>query len=111
MIERDLFNQKLKKAGLLTGYSVEKNVADALYDELSREEKTDFLLALRDLAHAGERINLFNINRHLNEHKSYRLEKEAEKRKREEENTIKDLLIKEGIPEEVKKFLKGFRKK
>lgn len=109
MINHDLFMQKLKKASLLTGFLIEVDVAEALYDEIRTEEERDFLLALKDLAYSGERINLANILKHLTRHKTDRIEKEAQAQKKEEETAINDMLRNEGIPEEIKSFLKRFK--
>lgn len=110
MIKSDLFMQKIKKASLLTGFPVEVEVAQALFDELKTEQEKDFLLALKDLSYSGDRINLANILKHLNKHKTDRIEREAQVQKKEEEETAISLLKQEGIPEEIKAFLSKFKK-
>jgi len=110
MINHDLFMQKLKKASLLTGFPIEIDVAEALYGELKTEEERDFLPALKDLAYSGERINLANILKHLTRHKTDRIEKESQLQKKEEEAAVNDILRQEGIPEEVRIFLKKLKR-
>lgn len=109
MINHDLFMQKLKKTSLLTGFPIEIDVAEALYEEFKTEEEKDSLLALKDLAYSGERINLANILKHLKKHKSDRIEKEAQIQKKEEETTVNNILHQEGIPAEIREFLKRLK--
>ncbi len=109
MIEKKLFMEKLKKASLLTGFLVEKEVASALYEQVKTEEKKDILLALKDIAYFGERINLANILKHLIQHRANRIEKEAQTQKKEEENTVNELLRKNGMPQEVRQYIKKLR--
>lgn len=109
-IEKDFFLQKLKKAGLLLGVLVDAEIALAIYEELKNEEQKDLLPALRDLAFSGQRVNLANIMTHLAHHKAVRREKEVEKEKKQREDELNMMLRDEGIPEEVKAFLKGFKK-
>lgn len=108
MIEKQLFMAKLKKASLLTGFPVEVDVAEALYEELRQEDENDFLKSLRDVSHSGERLNLGNIEKHLLKHKSDRIELIAQKQKKEEERAIVEILKSEGIPPEIKQFLEKF---
>ena len=110
MINHDLFNKKLKKASLLTGFGVEEEVAMALYEELKTEDEKDFLFALKDLAYSGDRITLANIQKYLARHKSNRIEKESLKQKKEEEKTVINLLKKEGIPQEIRVFFKKLKR-
>lgn len=109
MIDQDFFKQKLKKAGLLIGYQVEVQIADALYEELKNEDKRDFLQALRDLSYSGERLNLANILKHLLKYKADRIEKEHEAEKRKQKAEVHQMLKNEGIPDDVKSFLRKFK--
>ena len=108
MIEKTLFMAKLKKASLLTGYPVEVEVAEALYEELRKEDEGDFLRSLRDVSHSGERLNLGNIEKHLARHRADRMERVAQEQKKAEERAVVDLLKTEGIPPDIKQFLEKF---
>jgi hypothetical protein len=108
MIDKTLFMSKLKKASLLTGYPVEVEVAEALYDELKKEDESDFLKSLRDVSHSGERLNLGNIEKYLARHRSDRMERVAQEQKKSEERAVVELLKTEGIPPDIKQFLEKF---
>jgi RNA polymerase-interacting CarD/CdnL/TRCF family regulator len=105
-MDKDTFTKKLKKCQLLSGArEIEEQQRDALWDELKGERDNEILLALKDVAHSGDYINIANINKHLWKHKSERLEKEAIKEKKARERAASDLQDLE-MPDEARDALK-----
>lgn len=96
------FLEKMRKASRLTGFPVEAETVDALYEELQGEDRADILYALKMVAHGGERPNLHNILKHLWQRKTPRLEQESRDRKVREEHEL------DKMPEgEVKALIEG----
>lgn len=107
---KEIFKKKLKKASLLSGFLVDIEAADALYDELKSENDRDMLSALKDVAYSSEKINIGNIMKHLCRHKSMRLEEEAIKFKEHEKAEVSAFIANREIPKEVREFLQGLWK-
>lgn len=100
------FLEKMRKTSRLTGFPVEADTVDALYEELKGEDRHDILHALKMVAHGGDRPNLHNILKYLWQRKTPRLEKESRDRKAREEKELEQMT--DG---EVKALIQSILKK
>ena len=110
MIEKKVFLQELKKASLLAGQKITKELAEALFDRLKDEHEEDVLKGLKDFSFSGEKLTLGNIWRHILSHRTKRLEEEAVKTRIEEEKAAREFFQREEMPPEIRELIGKFKR-
>lgn len=109
MIEKKMFEEKMKEICMLIGFNPLKSQIDAFYLRLKNYEAGDFIRACSEdemLDELNRKLSYPCIRKYVEKYRDERMLREQEMRKKKEESDARKIIEKEGIPPEIKELFK-----